>query len=222
MGSVARGAAGGHAHLLGVGVGEKRAEPLAPEHDQHPVLGLVGDGDVDPRDGDARPKALDHLDRLVVGQAPGPAVGDAALGVEGGQVAAGGHVARTHLDLEAGGRERAPTELVLDGVVAEERHVGGTRTGGDAGAHRVVQTDAAGGGQGVEVGGVGLLQLGPPVGTGEAGEAVEHHQHDLAGRGLDERGQVEGHPPSLEKGESGFRRVWVGRLGVGRSGGGRS
>ena len=72
----------GHAHLLGVGVGQQRAEPLAPEHDQHPVLGLVGQSDLDAVDGDALAEPLDHLHRLVVGEAPGPTVGDQALGVE--------------------------------------------------------------------------------------------------------------------------------------------
>ena len=107
-GHVGQGGGGRHAHLLGVGVGQQGAEALAPEHDQHPVLGLVGEGDLDAGDGDAGPEALDHLRRLVVGQAAGPAVGDAALGVERGQVAAGGHVARPDLDLEAGGRQGAP------------------------------------------------------------------------------------------------------------------
>ena len=87
--------------------------------------------------------------------------------------------------------------------------MGRARSGGDAGADGVVQAEAAGRGQGVEVGGVGLLQLGPPVGTGEAGQAVEHHQHDLAGRGLDEGSDVESHGASLEKGrpQSGRERA---------------
>ncbi len=152
------------------------------------------------------PEPTDDLQRLVVGQAPGPAVGDAALGVEGGQVAAGGDVAGSDLDLQAGRRQRPPAQLELDRVVAEEGHVGGPGSGRDAGADGVVEAQAAGRGQGVEVGGVGLLQLGAPVGGGEAGQAVEHHQHDFARRGLDEGCEVEGHGASLEKGGEVGRR----------------
>ena len=89
------------------------SSPLAAQHDQHAVLALVAEEHLDPGDLHRRLQPLDDDARLGVGDAPGAAVGDGAVGVERGEVAAGGDVAGSELEVEPGGRERAPAELEL-------------------------------------------------------------------------------------------------------------
>ena len=181
---------------LGVRVVDVRVEVGASQHHQHPVLGLVHEQHLDVGDGDALVQLADHLHRFQVGNAAGPAVGDVPLGVDGGEVAAGGHVARVEVHVEAGGGQGAAAEVVVEGVVAEQRQVGGPGAGCDARPDRVEQAGAARRSQGVEVGRVRLFELRAPIGGGEAGEAVEDDQQDLRGGGLYEGGQVERHDAS--------------------------
>ena len=126
----AMGCSGAHAGHLGVGVVDVGVEVGAPQHDEHPVLGLVDEQHLDARDRHALGEQAHHLEGLEVGDAPGPAVGDDALLVDGGQVAAGGDVARVQVDVEAGGRQRPPAQVVVERVVAEQRQVGRARIRG--------------------------------------------------------------------------------------------
>src|SRR5205807_7435124 len=102
------------------GVGDAGVEAVASEHDEHAVLGLRNEHDLHALDVDVPSQLVDDDRRLVVGYAPGSAVTDVAGAVEGGQVGAGGDVARLELDVEAGRRQGAPPQLVLEGVVAEQ------------------------------------------------------------------------------------------------------
>src|SRR5581483_3141069 len=105
--------------------GDAGVEALAPQHDQHAVLGLGNEEDFHPVDPDAVTQ-LGHDGRgLVVGDAPGPAVGDVPGAVQRGQVAPGSYVAGLQLDVQAGRAQRTAPELVLEGVVAEEPEVAG-------------------------------------------------------------------------------------------------
>jgi len=84
---------------------------------------------------------------------------DVAQLVEGGQVAARRNVAGLELDVEAGRRQRAPAELVLERVVAEQPEVTGARPWRDAGADGLDQAGRARRRQPVEVRRLGFLQL---------------------------------------------------------------
>ena len=66
----------------------------------------------------------------------------------------------------------------------------GARPGRDAGPDGLDEAGAAVGGEPVEVGGDGLLELGAVLGVGVAAEAVHHDEEDLGVGGLDQFGQV--------------------------------
>ena len=179
-----------HAGLLRVGVAESGIETGAAQHDEQPVLTLVPEEDLHAWHVHRVLEPLDDGLRLGVGDAPGAPVGDRAVGRQRGEVAAGGDVAGLELEVEAGGRQRAATELELLGVVAEQAEVAGARPGRDARPDGLEEAGAAVGGEPVEIGGDGLLELGAVLGVGVAAEAVHHDEEDLGVGGLDEVGQV--------------------------------
>ena len=193
MGREGVGRARRHAQPLRVGVGDPGVEPRAPQDDQHPVLGLVGEDDIDAGHVDALAQEADDLPGRLVVDPPGPAVDHQAVVVERGQVAPSGDVTRAQLDLQAGGRQHPPPQLVLVRVVAEQSEVPGARPRGDPGAHRVEQADGAFGGQCVEVRRVRLLELGAAGAVGEPSEAVDDDEDGPGVRRLSEAGKVGAH-----------------------------
>ena len=92
--------------VLGVGVGERGIEAGPAQHDEQPVLALVAEEHLGPVEMHAVLQLGDHRGRFVVGKSPGAAVGDRPVGGERAQVAAGGDVARSQLEVEPG-RARA-------------------------------------------------------------------------------------------------------------------
>ena len=66
---------GRYAGALRVGVGQPRVEARAAEHHEHPVLALVAEEHLDPRDLDRRLEQLDDLACFGVGDPPGATVG---------------------------------------------------------------------------------------------------------------------------------------------------
>ena len=74
-----------------------------------------------------------------------------AVGVERAEVAACRDVTGPQLEVEAGGRQRAPPELERLRVVAEQPEVAGPRARRDPGADRLAQSRDALGGEPVEV-----------------------------------------------------------------------
>ena len=154
------------------------------------MLTLVPEEDLHARHAHRGLEPLDDGLRLGVGNAPGAPVGDRAVRRQCGEVAAGGDVAGFQLEVETGGRQRTASELELLGVVAEQAEVPGARPGRDAGADRLDEAGAAVGGEPVEVGGDGFLELGAVFGVGVTAEAVHHDEEDLGVGGLDQFGQV--------------------------------
>jgi hypothetical protein len=121
--------------------------------------------------------------RLLGGQPPGPAVGDVPVGSKGAEVHPGGDVAWLQLEADPGRREGAAADLVGQRVVAEQAEVAGARPGGDAAGDGVVQAKGALAGHPVEVGGVGLGELGAAFDGPVAAEPVHHQQEGLAALG---------------------------------------
>ena len=185
--------------VLRVGVGEARVEARPAQHDEHAVLALVTEEHLDAGDRHAGLQLVDDDLRFGIGDAPGAAVGDGAVGVEGGEVAAGGDVAGAQLEVEAGGGERAAPELELLGVVAEQAEVAGARAGGDAGADRFDHARGALAHELVEVRGVRLFELGAVVGVGVPAQTVHHDEQDLRVGGLDQRREVHDLNASLRR-----------------------
>ena len=134
--------------------------------------------------------------RLGVGDAARAPVGDDATGSEGGEIAAGGHIARLELEVEARRRERAAAELELLRVVAEEAEVARSRARRDAGADRLAEARDPLGREPVEVRRDGLLELGAVFGIGVATETVHHDEQDLGVGRLDQIGQIHAFPLS--------------------------
>ena len=115
----------------------------------------------------------------LVGDSPGPAVGDVAGLVDGAEVQPGGHVAVLQRELHAQGAEHAAADLVDQRVVAEQAQVPRPAAGRDAGGHRArAGRRRAAAGQGVEVGLLGLLQGGALAGVVAVAQAVHHQQDD--------------------------------------------
>src|SRR5215217_7254298 len=173
----------GHAGDLGVGVAEVAVQPLAAQHQQAAVLALGLEEELGPLQGDLAHQQVADGGRLLGGQAAGPAVGDDAVVVEGAEVDPGGDVAGLELEADAGRGQGAAADLVGERVVAEQAEVAGARAGGDAPGDRVVQAQRALAGQPVEVGGVGLGELGAALGGAVAAEAVHHQQEGLLALG---------------------------------------
>jgi hypothetical protein len=143
------------------------------------VLALGLEEELDPVELDLADQELADGGGLLGGEAAGAAVGDGAVGVEGAEVDPGGHVAGLELEADAGRGQGAPADLVFQRVVAEQAEVAGAGPGGDAPGDRVVEPQGALAGQPVEVGGVGLGELGAPLGGPVAAEAVHHQQERL-------------------------------------------
>ena len=179
-----------HAGVLGVGVGEAGVEPGAAQHHSTRCSRSWRKNTSTPGTVDSGLEPLDDSARLGVGDAPGAPVGDRAVGVEGGQVAAGGDVAGAQLEVEAGGGECAAPELELLGVVAEQPEMTGSRAGRDPGADRLDQAGGALADELVEIRGGGLFELGAVLGVGVAAQTVHHHEQDLGVGRLDQRREV--------------------------------
>ena len=176
--------------VLRVGVGEARVEAGTAQHHEHAVLALVTEEHLDAGHRHPGLELVDDDARLGVGDATGAAVGERAVGAEGGEVAAGGDVADAQLEVETGGGERAAPELELLGVVAEQAEVPGTRAGRDARTDRLEHPRGALAHELVEVRGGRFLELGAVVGVGVAAQAVHHDEEDLGVGGLDQRREV--------------------------------
>ena len=114
----------------------------------------------------------------IVADTPGPAVRHQAVVVEEGQVAACGHVAGLQREAGADGGEDTAAEVVAPRVVAEQGQVPGAGADGDARSGWFGQSGDASGGKRVEVGRVGVLELGAPVGLGVAAESIDDEQED--------------------------------------------
>ena len=165
---------------LRVGVEQVGRQPLAAEHQESPVLPFGLQEDLDPRRGDEAGEDLDaEAGVLVGGDAPGPPVGDEAVGVERAEVDPGRHVAGLEREAHAGGRERSPPELVDEGVVAEDRQMAGAAAGGDAGSDDRVEAARPLAGQAVHVGRPCGVQLGSALVGADAAEAVDEDEDDL-------------------------------------------
>ena len=135
--------------------------------------------------------------------APGAAVGDEALVVDGAEVAAGGQVFATKVEVDAEGFEDAAADAVLQRVVAEEGEMAGAAAGRDAVADGHGEAADAVGGEAVEVDGVRLFELGAAgLGIGQAAEAVDDEEDDF-GVVLDDEfaDDFEVHAYSLECGQ---------------------
>jgi hypothetical protein len=128
----------------------------------------------------------DHRGRLVVGKPAGAAVGDGPVGGERAQVAAGGDVARSQLEVEPGRAQRAAAQLEAFGVVAEEPEVTGPRAGCDAGTDRLHEAGRPFGGELVEVRRGRFLELGAVLAIGVAAEPVHDDEQDLGVSSLDQ------------------------------------
>ena len=176
--------------VLRVGVGERRVETGAAQHDEHAVLALVAEEHLGPVEMHAVLQLGDDGGRFVVGKATGAAVGDGPVGGERAQVAAGGDVARSQLEVEPGRAQCAAAQLEALGVVAEEAEVTGPRAGRDAGTDRLHEPGRPFGGELIEVRRRRFLELGAVLAVGVAAEPVHHDEQDLGVRGLDQRRDV--------------------------------
>ena len=153
-GSSGSAASGAHAGLLGVGVAESGVEAGPPQHDEQPVLALVAEEHLDAGDVHARLEPLDDARRLGVGDAPGAAVGDRAVGGEGGRLP---RRRRRRRAARSRGRRRTARRgpsSNWSGVVAEQPEVTRARAGRDARADRLDQPGRSLGDELVEVRGV--------------------------------------------------------------------
>ena len=115
------GAAGGqrrHAGLLRIGVVDGVAQIVAAEDDDEAVLPHRLDEDFDIRHTD-RLELAAHGDATLGRRAAGAAIGDPAGFVHGAEIAAGRHVARPDLKMDAQGLENAPANAMLERIVAE-------------------------------------------------------------------------------------------------------
>ena len=118
--------------------------------------------------------------RLLGGDAASAPVGDAALGVQGTEVAASGHVLRLEVEVDAERLEYASAHGVAQRVVAEEGEVAGAAPGRDAMGDGYRQAAGALGSEAVEVGSIGGLKLAAAgLRTGQPAQAVDDGEHDL-------------------------------------------
>ncbi len=154
------------------------------------MLALVAEENLGPVEMDTVLQLGDDGSGFVVGKAAGAAVGDRPVGGERAQVAAGGDVARSQLEVEPGRAQRAAAQLEALGVVAEEPEMAGPRTRRDAGPDRLHEPGRPFGGEPVEVRRGRLLELGAVLAVGVAAEAVHDDEQDLGVRGLDQRRDV--------------------------------
>ncbi len=180
-----------HPHALRVDVLDARVESVAAQDAQDPVLGDVLEEDLDTLQLDPLVEHRGQLAGRFVGDATCTPVGDVAVVVERGQVAAGRDVAGSQVELDPRRRQDPATELVLLWVVAEQGEVAGAGPDGHPGHQRIQQPHRALRRQPVEVRRARLLQLGVELAVGVAAEAVEHEQQDLARILVEDLGQLE-------------------------------
>ena len=182
---------GRHAGGLRVGVLQAVAQPLAAKDHQGPVLLDGGPVDLDAVDlADGVGEFRDDLFRFLGWDAPGPAVGHVAGGVERAEVQPGRHVAVTEIEPHADGLQGAAANLVLERIVAEQAQVPRPAAGRHAGVDGLEQAAAAGRDEAVGVRGAGGLEFRHVVRAGlDAAQAVPDKEDDLAA-GLDEVREV--------------------------------
>ncbi len=130
---------------------------------------------------------LAELHAQVGGDAPGPPIGDTALGVHGAEVSPRGDVAGPQLEIDPERLEDPAPHRIAERVVAEEPEMPGSAARGDPGSH-VAQQPARGARrqpvQGGDVRGFELALAGARL--GQSAQAVERAEHDLGGGGLHE------------------------------------
>ena len=178
---------GRHAQPLGVGVGDVGVQGLALRGPQHQHEAIFLDG----LHKGAHAGQLDlaqqghQLAADLGGDAPRPPVGDEPLVVDGAKVGPGGHVLGLQVKVDAQGFQDAPADVIDQGVVAEQGEVRRAAAGRDAVGHRHGEPQLRMGGQGIQVGGVGRLELGQAIGlAGQAAQPV-HDEVDDLGPGRD-------------------------------------
>ena len=139
------------------------------------------DEDLDARQADrAQPLGESHAD-LGADAARAP-VGDAALRVDGAEVAARGDVARPQVELNAERLQHAAADLEANRIVAEEAEVPRPAARRDAGRDVAEQATGRLRGESGQVGHAGRLELrAPRFGAREAAEPVEREKDDLRG-----------------------------------------
>src|SRR5829696_70665 len=147
------------AGALGVGVGEGVGEAFAPEDGDGPVLFLVHHEDLDAFYLQVLVQELDELFALLRWDAAGAAVRDLAFLVPGREVHAGGQVVLPEIEADAQSTKHAASDLEAHGIVAEEGEVPGTAARAHTRRHGTRETKVRVRGQGVEVRGLGGLQL---------------------------------------------------------------
>ena len=126
-----------------------------------------------------RSRGLDEGRGGLGGDAPRPPVDDVAVGVDGAEVAAGGDVALSEIDVDAKGLQDAAADEVLHGIVAEQAQVAGPAARSDAGEHGHGEAARALLRQAVQVGRVGGLQLrAAGFRVRQAAQAVRHEHDD--------------------------------------------
>ena len=96
-----------HPRRLGVGVGDAFVETVPAQHDEHAVLALVPEEQLDAVQVHTLLETVDDRGGFVVGDAAGAPVDDGAVGRERAEVAASGDVSRAQLEVEARCAQRA-------------------------------------------------------------------------------------------------------------------
>ena len=167
---------GGDTLPLGVGLGYVLGNTLAPQP-QHEAVVLNRD-DVQFHSG--------HFDAVQPfaqggaqfgGNAPGPAVNQVPVAVDGAEIAPGRHVAGLQRNVNTQRFQYATADEMLQGVVAEQGQVPRPASRRNARQHRGGQAAGAFPGHGVQVRHVGSFQFRKPrVGMRQPAQAV-HHQH---------------------------------------------
>ncbi len=175
---------GAHAGVLGIGVAQAMAQ-LVPPHDQRAaVLRLGFNEELDPRRCRDLTQPCDEPPVLPGLDAPRPAVGDVAVGIEGAEVEARRHVAGLEREVDAHGGKHAAADLVLGRVVAEEAQVAGARAGRYANPHRVKPPAATVPGEEVQIWLLGSREGCESVAVArQVAQAIQHQEQD-ARRGL--------------------------------------
>lgn len=173
---------GKNAGLLRVGIAKLVGQALSAEDGDGAVLALGLEEDAEPRHLDAA--QLGHEPTVRLGRdAAGATVGHAPRAVDRREVDPCGDVVRLHWEIDAERRQDAAADQRVDRVVPEERKVAGSAAGRDPSADRLGEPADRLGGQAVQVRRPCHLQLGLAGGLlGQAAQAVDHEQDDLARR----------------------------------------
>jgi hypothetical protein len=171
------------AGALGVRVRQRTRETLAAEDRDGPVLLLVHDEALDPVEVHVLVQKPYQLLALLGGDAAGPAVGDLALLVLGGEVNAGGEVVLAEVEADAQSAEHAAADLEAQRVVAEEGKVAWPAAGAHPCGDGAREAEVRARGEGVQVRGVGGLKLRLVLAARgvhrQTAQTVNDEQHDL-------------------------------------------